>query len=196
MTQICINCSHPVSNESFCGQCGQAQNCPGCKTLFSKPTIYCHECGKHVGHMDEKSDSTRANRKLAFIWLIPCIVILWLIIISSSSLNSDVFGFLSLIETPEKTVEDFFTAIEAGELLEVEQYLHPSIPWDPVSNNGFIPENASIEILNIESDVSENIAVLNVMVEIYPEPIYGQNPNLVIVELERVDGKWLIYGLE
>ncbi|MFZ0474414.1 MAG: hypothetical protein WAM18_02865 [Halobacillus sp.] len=146
--------------------------------------------------MDEKSDSTRANRKLAFIWLIPCIVILWLIIISSSSLNSDVFGFLSLIETPEKTVEDFFTAIEAGELLEVEQYLHPSIPWDPVSNNGFIPENASIEILNIESDVSENIAVLNVMVEIYPEPIYGQNPNLVIVELERVDGKWLIYGLE
>ncbi|MFZ0369520.1 MAG: hypothetical protein WAM07_07955 [Halobacillus sp.] len=149
-----------------------------------------------MGHMDEKSDSTRANRKLAFIWLIPCIVILWLIIISSSSLNSDVFGFLSLIETPEKTVEDFFTAIEAGELLEVEQYLHPSIPWDPVSNNGFIPENASIEILNIESDVSENIAVLNVMVEIYPEPIYGQNPNLVIVELERVDGKWLIYGLE
>ncbi|ASF40508.1 hypothetical protein CEH05_15660 [Halobacillus halophilus] len=146
--------------------------------------------------MDEKSDSTRANRKPAFIWLIPCIVILWLIINSSSSLNSDVFGFLSLIETPEKTVEDFFTAIEAGELLEVEQYLHPSIPLHPVSNNGFIPENASIEILNIESDVSENIAVLNVMVEIYPEPLYEQNPDLVIVELERVDGKWLIYGLE
>ena len=112
------------------------------------------------------------------------------------SLNSDVFGFLSLIETPEKTVEDFFTSIEAGELLEVEQYLHPSIPWDPGSNNNFIPENASIEILNIESDVSGDIAVLDVMVEIYPEPIYEQNPNLVIVELERVDGKWLIYGLE
>ncbi|MGP4077643.1 hypothetical protein [Halobacillus sp. K22] len=138
--------------------------------------------------MDKKNHSEPAFRKPAFVWIIACTLILLLIFNFSSSIDADVFGFLPLVETPEKTVENFFTMIEAGELLEAKQYLHPSIPWDPVSDIGVIPEH--------RSDVSGDFAVLNVMLEIYPEPLYEQNQGFVSIELERVDGKWLIYGLE
>ena len=61
--------------------------------------------------------------------------------------------------------------------------------------DGFIPNNASIEIIEIEEDIIGHDAKLHVTLDIYPAPYYG-NPLYIYISLKKEDGKWLIYDMQ
>jgi len=174
----------------YCTECG--------KKIVGKDN-YCGNCGKEITKFEQEdsfSDVKIANNHIAetvkIIKKVPivfCIMSIILIIVVALLVNP-------ILNTPEETVKKFFQAIESNDLENAGEYMHPSVPWNTEvgEHNGY-PKDASLEITNIEKEIVGESATLRVTLEIYPEPIYG-NPEYIVVHLEKVEGKWLIYDMQ
>ncbi|MGI8315976.1 double zinc ribbon domain-containing protein [Halobacillus mangrovi] len=190
----CVACGEEFEEKKkFCNRCGAQQECLDCGYSLKVEAHFCPECGVAILTREDQVIREAGFRKVpTFVWVIGAIAIAAIILQLFYS-NTNVFQSLM---TPEQTVKNFFNEFADGELEDASDYLHSDVKRDFMYGaEGFVPPNASVRIVDIQKEQSGDFATLDVMVNIYPEPYYEDNPVNVIAELERVSGKWLIYDM-
>ncbi|ETI67050.1 zinc ribbon domain-containing protein [Neobacillus vireti] len=214
----CISCHQEIEKGKFCGYCGASQVCLQCEHELSETSIFCSNCGakrndpSHLDHMSAPPVSQPNPFGPGYMQPIPASpnsghlsdsIKIWINKIGKRNLYIIGGIIIALIvvvnmlnggNSPKKVVENFIKAVDAGNMKKAAQYVDPKLPWN--ANAASKPAGASIKIRSIvEMQQTEDYAKLKVEADMKPKPLRG-NPETIIFELKKINGKWYISDMD
>ncbi len=130
------------------------------------------------------------NRVLAAIVAIISVFAVLLVIFSSGNTESEFKP-----GTPEWTVQQFLTAMVAGDTDEAVQYLAPSSPCKIIHlDRAWLDRNINVDL--VESVITDSRARVEVDVEYSSSDLFG-TPYVEshVYRLERSGNEWLLTGI-
>lgn len=130
------------------------------------------------------------NRVLAAIVAVISVFAVLLVIFSSDNLESE---FES--GTPEWTVQQFLTAMVAGDTDEAVQYIAPSSPCKIIHlDRAWLDRNINVDL--VESVITDTRARVEVDVEYSSSDLFG-TPYVEshVYRLEQSGNEWLLTGI-
>ncbi len=185
------------SGANFCGGCGGQQVCSSCDDPLTKGQRYCAKCGDEVQKSEVSTVESKQGRRSfpMFMWAILGGLVVLFFFQYLFSDDAEVFSFGGFNQSPEVVVEEVFEAVEMGDMQKAGRFMDTSLLWDMDFDSDGVPPYVTIDVLDMESETSGNYSSVYATVEVYPEPYFG-NPVSLFIELERVNGKWMIYEID